>query len=45
MGYKAKTDQIDARDLLHMTEVINQHPEGEDTFALYLTLTGNTWPQ
>ncbi|MCG3099975.1 IS110 family transposase [Enterobacter sp. DRP3] len=29
MGYLAKTDQIDARVLLQMTKVINQHPERE----------------
>jgi transposase len=29
MGYLAKTDQIDARVLLQMSEVINQHPERE----------------
>nr|ALJ52139.1 hypothetical protein pGA45_09 [uncultured bacterium] len=27
MGYLAKTDRIDARVLLQMSEVINQHPE------------------
>lgn len=29
MGYLAKTDQIDARVLLQMAKVINQHPERE----------------
>lgn len=29
MGYLAKTDRIDARVLLQMSEVINQHPERE----------------
>lgn len=29
MGYLAKTDRIDARALLQMSEVINQHPERE----------------
>lgn len=29
MGYLAKTDRIDARVLLQMSEVINQHPEQE----------------
>ncbi|MBK0019546.1 IS110 family transposase [Kosakonia sp. S42] len=29
MGYLAKTDKIDARVLLQMAEVINQHPERE----------------
>lgn len=43
MGYLAKTDQIDARVLLQMAKVINQHPIGKNTFVPCLMPTGRFW--
>lgn len=45
MGYLAKTNQIDARVLLQMAKVINQHPERKNIFVPYLMFTGSCWQQ
>jgi hypothetical protein len=38
-----RRDRIDARVLLQMSEVINQHPERKNTFVPYLMPTGRFW--